>query len=422
MGPFRRFACALACLAVSAAARAAPPEQIAWAPGLAAAQESAKARNVPLLVVLNMDAERGNDAMVAEVYTAPAVREAAKKVSATVASIGRHPEADAGGRKVCSRFGHVTCDEHRATEEVVRKEWLRRGEKDDIESPRHIFRAPDGQLLFERVWTLDAVELVALIDRAAKCCTPEILAAWDTPKARLERVSDPLACLRQAALADLLGARDPKLDQQVADLAKRTERTDVASDVIQALGASGTPERAALVRGLLAAAAPEVRNEAAAAVARQKSKEAADALLAAFGKEKQEETKAVLLRAYAVAGGDAPKTRDFVLRHAKGGDEKLRVHAVLALAPWAKDDPVVDAVRRLPANEKAPDLLRAAACFLLGLSGRKECAADLKPATESRHETLKRTAFAAIQRLESGKDDPNYLWLPSWIAPLPVRL
>lgn len=414
--------CLLACAAAALAAPPLPPEQLAWAPGLPAAQEDARQRKVPLLVVLNMDGEGGNERMLAEVYTAPEVRAAAKKCAVTIASLGKHAEADdpKRGCKVCSRFGLVTCDEHRATEKVVREEWLKCGPKDEVDSPRHIFRGPDGRLLFERVWTLDAGELVKLIDRAVLACAPDSLAAWDTTEARLRRAFEPLWCVRAAALKDLLAAKDAALDAKLFELARHTDNGEAAAQIVNAMAFDLTPARGEMIRKMLTAPSALVRMHVAAELASMKDKDAFDLLSAAFAREKAADAKCVMLRALAVCGGDPAKTREAMLRAAKPGDDAVRVHAIVALAPWAKEDAVVDAIRKIPANEKLPENLRAAAAWTLGLSGRKEIADELRAVDAERSKVLKYARDAAIGRLASGADDPNYMKLRAWIAPLTV--
>ncbi len=432
-----------ACLVVCAAAAlggSPPQEQLAWLPSLAAAQDDAKQRKVPMLVVLNMDGERGNEAMLGEVYTAPAVREAAKKCAVTIASLGRHAEVDdpKSGHKVCAKFGRVTCDEHRAVEKTVREEWLKRGPKDDVESPRHIFRAPDGRALFERVWTIDADELVKLIDRAVAACAPDSLAAWDTTDARLARAFEPLRCVRRSALKDLLAAHDAAADAKLLDLVKKTDNDEAAADAVSALAEDPTPARVDGVKKLLAAPSAVVRSHAAAALASMHDKDAFALLSAALDREKPGETKCVMLRALAVCGGDPAKTRDALLHHAKGEDALLRVHAVVALVPWAKEDAVVDAVRKWPANDKLPDNLRAAAAWLLGFSEKKDVAEELRAVAaerdkpdKSKHpgpkgapkwDVVKIACDAAAARLSGTGDDEKYRGLREWIAPLKVPL
>ena len=404
------------------AAPLAPPVLLPWAHGLEAAQADALQRKVPLLVVLTMDGESGNQAMLSEVYSRPEVRAAAARCAVTIASIGKHAEVDdpASGRRVCARFGGVTCDEHRATEEVVRQDWLHLGPKDNVDSPRHIFRAPDGRLLFERVWTLEPKELIELIDRAVLACAPATLAAWDTTAGRIARIADPLRCVREAALRDLVSAKDPAVDAQLFDLVRKSDNDDVVRSVLRALTAEPTPARGEGMRKLLAAPSAPVRMQAAAALVAQPGPESFDALCAAFAKEKDVAVKCVFIRALAAAGGDPAKAREIVLKAAKSADPPLRVHAIVALAQWAKDDAVVAALRKLPANDKLANSVRSAACWTLGLSGRKELADEWKQIAESPDDRLKRVAAGAAAQLTAGGDPAKYLGWRPWIAPLDV--
>jgi hypothetical protein len=410
--------------ATAVAVRAAPPEQLPWVGGLAAAFDEAKRRKAIVMVVLNMDGERGNDRMLAEVYTAAAVREAAKKVVPTPASLSKHAEVDdaKGACRVCSRFGRIPCADHCATEEVVRRDWLKRGPKDDVESPRHMFLTPEGKLLFERVWTIEPDELVQLIDRAARC-DEKALATWDTTEARLARVADPVRCVRRFAVRDLLAARDATMDEKLAEAVRKSDKDDVVRDVLSMMGADANLARIDLIRKLLAAPSDAARREAAAAaVAAQKGRETFDALVAAIAREKHVETKCVLVRALAVAGGDPAATRDHLLHAVKSGEPAVRPHAAVALAPWARDDAVVDALRKVPANDKLTENLRAAAAWTLGLSGRKELLPELRAIAEERMKLLDRVVKAAAARLASDVEDPRFLELRAWIAPLSVQL
>ena len=103
----------LALLALAAGTLAEPgaKELPRWAPTLEQGLAQAKERGVVLMVVLNMDNERGNQGMVDEVYPSPEFHKAAARCVVSIASLGTHKTRrdDATGHKVCSRFGSVTC-------------------------------------------------------------------------------------------------------------------------------------------------------------------------------------------------------------------------------------------------------------------------------------------------------------------------
>lgn len=404
----------------AAAAPAAP--KIHWATSVQAGLEEAKGKGLPLLVALNMDNERGNEAMVEKVYTDPAFVAAAAKCVCTIGSMGSHdqvPDA-ARGRRVCAKFGSLSCAEHQAVERVIRTDWLKVKVDVDVNSPQHFFLAPDGRRLFQRTWTLDAKELAALMARARELCAPESLAAWDTKEGRLARAADPLRPVREGALRDLAAMKDPEVDAKLTALAKGSADEEVACDVLDAFAGAMTPDRAALAASLLGAKSPAVRMHAAVAVEASKDPGAAKTLGAALAKERVDEVRGVLYRAVAgSAPGDAA-ARGILLGGLKEKDEVLP-HVLVALGPWAKDLEVVAPLKAL-AHGKDPWRVRAAACWTLGMSGKVDLAPGLREIKdEEKRSGLSYVAKMAARRLDGDFDETEYRRSLRRFAPTPVR-
>jgi len=404
-----------------AAAAAPRADSVRWAPSIEKGLEEAKARGVPLLVALNMDNERGNDAMVEKVYPDPLVVAAAAKCVCTIGSIGNHGSRKdpVTGRMVCERFGSLTCAEHRAVEKIVREQWLKKGRVEDVISPQHFFVAPDGRRLFQRTWQVEPKELADLLDRARSLSGPEALAARDTPEDRLKRAGDPLRPVRDEAIGALAALKDPAMDERLAALAKSAADEGVAVSVLDGFAAAMDPARVAAAAGFLAAKPDAVRMHAAVALEASKDPAALKALVSALGREKDARVKGVLYRSISgCAPGDA-SARAAVLGGLKERAEGVKPHAIVALAPWARDPQVIAALKSV-AFGKEDWRVRAAACWTLGLSGQSEIAAKLAEVRdEGKENRVVPIAQLAIRRLndEAGPDEyrramKSFAWSP----------
>ncbi|HEU4395212.1 MAG TPA: HEAT repeat domain-containing protein [Planctomycetota bacterium] len=393
-----------------------------WAPSIEAGLAEAKSKGIPLLVALNMDNERGNEHMLGKVYTDPAFLAAAGKCVCTIASLGSHDSVkDASGRAVCARFGSLTCAEHKAVEKVIREQWLKRGPKDDVISPQHFFLAPDGRRLFQRTWQVEAKELAALLDRARELCAPEALSVRDTAEDRLKRVSDPLAPVREEAIAALAGLNDPAVDGKLGDLAKAAADEGVAVSVLDGFALAMNPARVAAAAGLLGAKSPEVRMHAAVALEASKDPAALKALTGALGREKDAGVKGVLYRSIAGCAPEDPAARSSVLGGLKERAPGVLPQAIVALAPWAKDPQVIAPLKAL-AFSKEDWRVRAAACWTLGLSGQKDLAPKLREIKEEGKESrLVPVATLAAQRLNDEADLDAYRRAVKQFAWSPIR-
>jgi hypothetical protein len=89
-----------------------------------------------------MDGEEANDRIVETVYSEKDFLEICNKSVPIIASTGSHkPVEGPDGRQVCSRFGHVTCSDHRRLEKAVHAHnWTQEG----VRTPSHIVVKPDG--------------------------------------------------------------------------------------------------------------------------------------------------------------------------------------------------------------------------------------------------------------------------------------
>jgi HEAT repeat protein len=425
----RRRIFAAAALAAVLLAVPAPPAgagaaaTVRWAPSLATALAEAKEKGCPVLVALNMDGERGNESMVQEAYRDPHFLAVASKCVCTVGSMGTHPEVKdaARGRLVCARFGSLTCAEHQAVEKIIREDWLRTRAGEDVNSPQHFFLAPDGRRMFQRLWTIDAKELTALLSRAVELCAPESLAEWDTVEGRLRRAADPLPPVREGALQALAAMKDPAVDARLADVARKAGEEGVRCDVLAAFARGMTAERLPVALDLMGSKSADVRMNAGCALEASKAPEALAALVAALGREKDAKVKGVLYRCVSRCAPKDPAAKAAVLAGLKERNAEVLPHAIVALEPWAADEDVVLPLKEVAFSKQAWPV-RAAACWVLGLSGRRELAPEfLKIGNDGdRRSRLAATARMASQRLSEGYDALLYRRALRGFAPTPI--
>jgi HEAT repeat protein len=414
----------VAALVPGAPAAAQQARLPAWAATIEAGLAAAKEKKQAFMVALNMDKERGNQEMLDDVYTSAEFLEATKSCVVAVASLFDHPAKRGAGPAVCPRFGTVTCAQHKAIEKVLRQDWLKRGPKDDIESPRHIFLSPDGKILFQRVWTVDATTLGALMRRASELCTADKLAKWDTVEGRLERAADPIATVRENALAELVAANDPAIDEKLINLAKTTKDAGVAGAVYAAVVAAESPERKKLGQSGLTNRLPEVRLQVAHALEKTGAEEHIAPLLAQAATEKDDRARGEMYRALGVLGGAPkkdPKVEKLLLKAIGSSKDGARMHACIAIAPWATEGPVKTELRKLLVQGDSMNL-KSAAAWALGYSEDKSVAEEIAKLREglTYYEWKTRAAYEAAHAKLTGGDPQGYDSAPERTLPHPA--
>ncbi len=375
-----------------------------WSPSIEKGLAEAKTRGVALMVAINMDNERGNQQMVDDVYSSKKFHDAAKSCVIAMGSLFKHPgKAMTGGKTVCARFGSVTCVEHQAIESTVRQDWLKRGPHDDIESPRHFFLAPNGKILFQKVWTMSASELSELMKRASELCTPEKIEAWDTLEGRLERAADPISSVRDIALADLIAENDAAIVDQLVKLAKSSKDPNVPGSIYAAFVGAEDEARRQLGAAALTHKMPEVRMRVAWAMQKSGAVEHLKPLVARVGKERDAKAKGSMYRAIGALAAESQDkgAKKALVKGAGNSKDPARAHAALSIAPWAKEKDVKAALQKILVQGGATDL-RSAAVWSLGFSEDKEVRGELVTFKESlsrREWRLDRVVKAAISRL-----------------------
>lgn len=162
--------CASLALLLGAAAPQKPA--VAWSPRWEDAFAQAAAEKKVVFLAINMDGEAANDRMATKVYSDPKIVAASKLTVNLAASRFEHaPEG-----KPCTRFGALTCTEHRRIEGAARDNVLKTDAAGFTVSPQHIFLASDGKVLLSVPYEISAQEL--------EWCFREALAVVDPHAAK----------------------------------------------------------------------------------------------------------------------------------------------------------------------------------------------------------------------------------------------
>lgn len=144
-GPDRRPSMKSTLLSVALLTSVLPAQGVAWWAGTwDDAVEDARRRNVPLIVAFVMDNEEANDRVVAGLYKDDAFIKATERAVAILACPNTHKpiEQKINGKnmRVCSKFGHATCEAHKQMEMEVRLTFWPDGR---VATPTHIIVLPD---------------------------------------------------------------------------------------------------------------------------------------------------------------------------------------------------------------------------------------------------------------------------------------
>src|SRR6185295_4143987 len=272
------------------------------------------------------------------------------------------------------------------------------------------------------VWTMDAPTLAALMKRASELCTPERLAKWDTVDGRLERAADPIAAVREIALAELVEANDPSIDERLVKLAKTpTTPPDVAGAVYAAFVGAATPERRKIGEAGLSSGPPEAHMHVAHALEKVAPEESMPLLLAQAAKEKDDRARGEMYRALGVLGVTPTKdarVEKLLLKAISTSGDGARAHAAVAVAPWATEAAVKTELRKIVVQGDSQNL-RSSAIWALGYSEDKALADDfakLREGLTMREWKVKMALESAAAKLNGqnpdGYDDAPLRFLP----------
>lgn len=161
----------------------AKPVLIRWQRTFDDALRTARAKNQPILVCVNMDGEIASEHFAGVRYRDPATAELMTRYACVIASVYRHTprDYDEEGRRVeCPRFQTVTCGEHIEAERELYEKYF---EGKRI-SPRHIVLGLDEKETLDVYFSWDTATVMTTFRKGIE--------GWPAPKEHLEQSLDEL--------------------------------------------------------------------------------------------------------------------------------------------------------------------------------------------------------------------------------------
>ena len=422
MGPARLAAGALLFAALAVAPRAAaqapdppaPPKPIApasladtqvdWVASFPEALRLARETKRPILVAFNMDAEVANDAMVKDVYRDRKFVERSRKLVCVVASVFGHDQpAGASGNPECARFGRVSCAQHKDCE-IRAREALLGGT--DVIAPQHVICTAEGTIVARRAWQMTLNEMNTWLDHALKVSggTADLSPAdVKTEKARIAQLfeqAEKARTWKKGEVIDQIFALEDDLARESLDTYVVKGKDDEARvAILERYGVAGDYTHLEMLRRAAHDGHAYVALAAVDSLGKTRLPEVKDDLKKLLSNFSAGNDYGRVLRAYADCGKSDKAVRELVLKKAKGSDQNVRVHAIVALGRMEPAPEIAEFLKK--ALSDGITNARGCAAWSVGMGRYKECRKELEhlAATESVQE-LKELASLALSHLD----------------------
>ena len=352
-----RGALLLALAAAPLFAQEQSPTQVDWIGDWDEALEIAQKTGRPIMVCINSkDGEIANERTAGRIYKDKEFVALTRRFVMVVASTLDHP----GMLGPCTRFGRVTCKQHRDCEKRVRNTYADELPRKNGEmiSPQHAFFTPAGTFLRRKEYELKRSALMSMMRRALKQAAKARKAEEaDEPEEDSDRSNSPLTATEQARLPVIARSRSEEerraadaallaTDKRAAvtalvDLLEDTAKPAVKCTIIRALGRAGATQARETIEGGLADKDDRVRNFCAVALEELAQQASVPALVKRCRREREHQARKNIYRALGACGGpQADKQAAKALLAAIGRDKQamVRKHSAIAIKAYSATD------------------------------------------------------------------------------------
>jgi len=419
---------------------------IDWHPTFEDALALAASEEKVVFIAVNMDGERANNRTVKEVYGDKQILALSELTVNLVASNATHVKGD----RPCSRFGAITCAEHRRVDVSVRGQVLHPDDEGYVVAPQHVWLNPDGEVLLSVPYFISAPEMEWCFVTALRTVDPEFefrlspgarapkgLILGDVFDSKSAGEKGRTGPTREEAM-DLLdqlkrGVEKGQRDRLIRRLA-RADEPEARKYIISVLRAGGRgrgmgggrgsggegeeqgDRRAKLLRWVGVGSPPSywevaaefissgeevLRREAVVALEQLAAPESLRAIRSALKKEKDPAIKKNLYRALGAVGAADKGARKLLLKQAKDQRSDLwRLNSIIALGYLAQDESVDELLAELIEETEGPDQIAATLAIALTRNGDWIEVLKAKEQDEATGEELKEVLKVSIGVLE----------------------
>jgi hypothetical protein len=371
---------------------------ITWSSDYAEAQAQAAAEGKPLFLVLNMDGERANDFLAKEAYFDKTIVALSQESVNVVGSNFEHAKAGVD----CPRFPGVTCAEHQACEQAIRKYVLKVANSVEIISPQHLFLNGMGDVILavpyaislpEMQWCFAAAfkdqEITSSVKLSPKRRAPKRLVMANVPdlpsaeEATMLTREEVLEFVdeikrgtlrgaeRRRALTQVVRSEEPEALEVMQSLLRkspggRRNRNDPRIGYLRDIGAFSPEPYWEMTSELISAGSDELRNQAIVALEQLGAEDSLKIIRKVAAKEKDPLILKNLLRAMASVGpGDKFVRKELFKRSRKERDELLRINAVVALGVLSPGDDLDEILTELSGDKELKIRMAAASAMAM---------------------------------------------------------
>ncbi|MFO0985362.1 MAG: HEAT repeat domain-containing protein [Planctomycetota bacterium] len=370
----------------------------------------AREKNLPVFVAWLAETEPTCRDLNLTHYTDPRLVELLSRLPCLLASPDAHEPAEALGHVVCSRYGVVSCEEHRQTDEVLRN-LLYTGRVPVM--PQHLLLSGKGELLDARPFWVPVESLRRWLVRALKKLRPDLLPA---------KLAEPAEPMVETSLFDQLRAGDLRqreraaqsidlLDPDVVDRVMTTYAGSLEPDkrlkLLRELGSSAIACAPFLLSRQASSFDPVLRRGSAEGFTLLNTPQPLGILLDRLAVEADPEVKSAVITAVGRCGNRSAAAQGAVLNMLNASEPMVRTAVLLTLAEFAPAPEITTALlRNLDTTDRQ---LAAATVWSCGKMRLKEARADIeKLMTRFQDLRFQLLAELALKRIRGDNVDQQF--------------
>jgi hypothetical protein len=378
------------------------PPQIQWAASYGVALKQARELDRPVLVCFNMDGEWANNHAVQEIYRDPDFVALCDLFICVMGSKDRHEqlvqETPEGTHRVCSRFGHLSCDEHQHCEIKARQALI--GKEVNI-APQHILLSPSGRVVERRAFHIGKEDLMKLMRRVAGIQQSVDVAEQKRKiqEALQKAEKKTYSFEKQEFVREIQELESSEAQEALLKYLGSGKDDGLKVAILQAISRSGDYTILGALTKSTKDSSSYVALAAVDSLGRLRLPGAAKSLKKLLGRFPKGHDHGRVLRAYAACGAGDKDALKYILKKAKSGDNTIRAHALVALHRFDMTEDIRKVVRS--ALQDDTNLMQASGAYAASMSHDETFREDLQEVVSNTdNRQLRELLLASLNHLD----------------------